>query len=137
MQTDKTNENTDMATFLGYEEVKLSRPVNGKTSVKVKCLPVRKLAEYAALFDIEPELIGLATELSAEEIDMLSAEDSGRIFEKIHELNFDPFSAWLKRKAAAARMKARAYGIDLPETTPQNSGGNSANSPDGLPQTRE
>lgn len=130
------NDATDMATFLGYEEVKLSRPVNGKTSVKVKCLPVRKLAEYAALFDIEPELIGLATELSAEEIDMLSAEDSGRIFEKIHELNFGPFSAWLKRKVAAARMKARAYGIDLPETTPQNSGGNSANSPDGLPQTR-
>ena len=65
------NDATDMATFLGYEEVKLSRPVNGKTSVKVKCLPVRKLAEYAALFDIEPELIGLATELSAEEIDML------------------------------------------------------------------
>lgn len=130
------NDATDMATFLGYEEVKLSRPVNGKTSVKVKCLPVRKLAEYAALFDIEPELIGLATELSAEEIDMLSAEDSGRIFEKIHELNFDPFSAWLKRKVAAARMKARAYGIDLPETTPQNSGGNSASLSDGLLQTR-
>lgn len=130
------NDATDMATFLGYEEVKLSRPVNGKTSVKVKCLPVRKLAEYAALFDIEPELIGLATELSAEEIDMLSAEDSGRIFEKIHELNFDPFSAWLKRKVAAARMKARAYGIDLPKTTPQNSGGNSASLSDGLPQTQ-
>lgn len=130
------NDATDMATFLGYEEVKLSRPVNGKTSVKVKCLPVRKLAEYAALFDIEPELIGLATELSAEEIDMLSAEDSGRIFEKVHELNFDPFSAWLKRKVGAARMKARAYGIDLPETTPQNSGGNSASLSDGLPQTQ-
>ncbi len=130
------NDATDMATFIGYEEVKLSRPVNGKTSVKVKCLPVRKLAEYAALFDIEPELIGLATELSAEEIDMLSAEDSGRIFEKVHELNFGPFSAWLKRKVGAARMKARAYGIDLPKTTPQNSGGNSATSPDGLPQTR-
>lgn len=136
MQTDHTNENAHMATFLGYEEVKLSRPVNGKTSVKVKCLPVRKLAEYAALFDIEPELIGLATELSAEEIDMLSAEDSGRIFEKVHELNFDPFSAWLKRKVGAARMKARAYGIDLPETTPQNSGGNSASLSDGLPQTQ-
>lgn len=130
------NDATDMATFLGYEEVKLSRPVNGKTSVKVKCLPVRKLAEYAALFDIEPELIGLATELSAEEIDMLSAEDSGRIFEKVHELNFDPFSAWLKRKVGAARMKARAYGIDLPETTPQNSGGNSASLSDGLPKTQ-
>lgn len=130
------NDATDMATFLGYEEVKLSRPVNGKTSVKVKCLPVRKLAEYAALFDIEPELIGLATELSAEEIDMLSAEDSGRIFEKVHELNFDPFSAWLKRKVGAARMKARAYGIDLPNRTPEAAGGNSADSPDGLQQTQ-
>ncbi len=133
MQTDKTN---DMATFLGYEEVALSRPVNGKTSVKVKCLPVRKLAEYAALFDIEPELIGLATDLIAEEIDMLSAEDSGRIFEKVHELNFDPFSAWLKRKVGAARMKARAYGIDLPNRTPEAVGGNSANSPHGFAQTR-
>lgn len=130
------NDATDMATFLGYEEVKLSRPVNGKTSVKVKCLPVRKLAEYAALFTIEPELIELATELSAEEVDMLSTEDSGRIFEKVHELNFDPFSAWLKRKVGAARMKARAYGIDLPKTTPEAAGGNSASLSDGLPQTQ-
>ena len=130
------NDATDMATFLGYEEVELSKLLNGKKSVKVKCLPVRKLAEYAALFTIEPELIELATELSAEEVDMLSTEDSGRIFEKVHELNFDPFSAWLKRKVGAARMKARAYGIDLPETTPQNSGGNSASLSDGLPQTR-
>lgn len=129
------SEATDMATFLGYEEVSLSRAVNGKTSVRVKCLPVRKLAEYAALFDIEPELIGLATDLTEEEIDMLSPEDSGRIFEKVHELNFDPFSAWLKRKVGAAHMKAQAYGIDLPKTTRQNAGGSSANSQDGSPQT--
>ena len=125
------NDATDMATFLGYEEVELSRPVNGRKSVKVKCLPVRKLAEYAALFTIEPELIELATELTAEEVDMLSTEDSGRIFEKVHELNFDPFSAWLKRKVGAARLKARAYGIDLPNRTPEAAGGNSADSPDG------
>lgn len=130
------NDATDMATFLGYEEVELSKPLNGKKSVKVKCLPVRKLAEYAALFTIEPELIELATELSAEEVDMLSTEDSGKIFEKVHELNFDPFSAWLKRKVGAARMKARAYGIDLPNRTPEAAGGNSADSPDGLQQTR-
>ena len=130
------SEATDMATFLGYEEVSLSRAVNGKTSVKVKCLPVRKLAEYAALFDIEPELIGLATDLTEEEIDMLSPDDSGRLFEKVHELNFDPFSAWLARKVEAARMKAHAYGIDLPKTTQQNGGGNSASLQDGSPQTR-
>lgn len=130
------SEATDMATFLGYEEVSLSRAVNGKTSVRVKCLPVRKLAEYAALFDIEPELIGLATDLSAEEVDMLSPDDSGRLFEKVHELNFDPFSAWLARKVEAARMKAQAYGADLPKTTRQNGGGNSASSQDGSPQTR-
>lgn len=121
------NDATDMATFLGYEEVKLSRPVNGKKSVKVKCLPVRKLAEYAALFTIEPELIELATELSAEEVDMLSTEDSGKIFEKVHELNFDPFSAWLKRKGKAVRMKAQAYGIALPEEA-KTDGETSANS---------
>lgn len=123
------SEATDMATFLGYEEVSLSRAVNGKTSVRVKCLPVRKLAEYAALFDIEPELIGLATDLSAEEIDMLSSEDSGRIFEKVHELNFDPFSAWLARKTKATKMIAQAYGVSLPK---EDNGKDSANSQDGL-----
>ena len=61
----------NMAVLLGYEEVELTREVNGKKSVKVKCLPVRKLAEYAALFTLEPELIGLCTDLSPEEIDML------------------------------------------------------------------
>ena len=130
------NDATDMATFLGYEEVELSRPVNGRKSVKVKCLPVRKLAEYAALFTIEPELIELATELTAEEVDMLSTEDSGRIFEKVHELNFDPFSAWLRRKEKAAEMQAQAYGIALPKDGQATDGGNSADSPDGLQQTR-
>ena len=128
------NDATDMATFLGYEEVELSKPLNGKKSVKVKCLPVRKLAEYAALFTIEPELIELATELSAEEVDMLSAEDSGKIFEKVHELNFDPFSAWLRRKGKAAEMQAQAYGIALPKDGQPTDGGKSASSPDGLPQ---
>lgn len=123
------SEATDMATFLGYEEVSLSRSVNGRKSVKVKCLPVRKLAEYAALFGIEPELIGLATDLSAEEIDMLSPEDSGRIFEKVHELNFDPFSAWLARKTKATKMIAQAYGASLPK---EDNGKDSANSQDGL-----
>lgn len=127
------SEATDMATFLGYEEVKLSREVNGRKSVKVKCLPVRKLAEYAALFDIEPELIGLATDLSAEEVDMLSPDDSGRLFEKVHELNFDPFSAWLQRKTKAVRMKARIYGASLPKQSADN-GERPADSPAGLSQ---
>lgn len=104
-----------MATFLGYEEVELSRPVNGKKKVKVKCLPVRKLAEYAALISLEPEIIELCTELTPEEVDMLSADDSGKLFDKAHELNFNPFSEWLKRKGKAVRMKAQAYGIALPE----------------------
>lgn len=126
----------NMATFLGYEEVELSRPVNGKKSVKVKCLPVRKLAEYAALFTIEPELIELATELSAEEVDMLSTEDSGRLFEKVHELNFAPFSAWLKRKTAASKLQAQAYGGSLPVKKQPTRGEEPASSPDGLPQTQ-
>ena len=41
----------DMATFLGYEDVPLSRPIGDRKSVKVKCLPVRAFAEYAAMFD--------------------------------------------------------------------------------------
>ena len=53
-----TNPNAaDMATFLGYEDVPLSRPVGDRKSVKVKCLPVRAFAEYAALFALESELV--------------------------------------------------------------------------------
>lgn len=123
-------ENLNKAAFLGGEEVELSREINGKKSVKVKCLPVRKLCEYAALIDNEPELIELATELTAEEVDMLSVEDSGKLFRKVHELNFNPFSEWLKRKAEALKLKAKAYGI-------KNNGEPSATSSDGFAQTAE
>lgn len=129
METEATNY---MTTFLGFEEVELSRPVNGKKKVKVKCLPVRKLAEYAALFDIEPELVELCTDLTAEEVDMLSPEDSGRIFEKTHELNFNPFSAWLQRKTKALRMKSQIYGASLPKQQSADSGEEPAGSPAGL-----
>ena len=123
-------ENLNKAAFLGGEDVELSREINGKKSVKVKCLPVRKLCEYAALIDNEPELIELATELTAEEVDMLSVEDSGNLFRKVHELNFNPFSEWLKRKAEALKLKAKAYGI-------KNNGEPSATSSDGCAQTAE
>ena len=123
-------ENLNKAAFLGGEDVELSREINGKKSVKVKCLPVRKLCEYAALIDNEPELIELATELTAEEVDMLSVEDSGRLFRKVHELNFNPFSEWLKRKAEALKLKAKAYGI-------KNNVEPSATSSDGFAQTAE
>ena len=105
----------DMATFLGYEEIKLTRPIGDRKSVKVKCLPVRMFAEYAALFAIESELVGLATDLTREEVDMLLPEDSGRIFEKVHELNRVPFTGWLRRKAAATRMQAQILGASLPK----------------------
>jgi len=114
-----------MATFLGYEEVEISREIKGKKSVKVKCLPVRQLAEYAALIDVESELVGLCTDLTPEQVDQLSAEDSGKIFEKAHELNFKPFSAWVKRKVKAQRLKAQAYGIDLPKNENEASGNSS------------
>ena len=112
----------NMAVLLGYEEVELTREVNGKKSVKVKCLPVRKLAEYAALFTLEPELIGLCTDLSPEEIDMLLADDSGKLFNKAHDLNSGPFSAWLMRKAEAAKLQAQIYGISLPANKSKTSG---------------
>lgn len=100
---------------MGYGEVPLSRPVNDKKSVRVKCLPVRAFAEYAALFALESELVEFATELSREEVDMLSPEDSGRIFEKVHELNRVPFSGWLRRKAAATKLQAQILGASLPD----------------------
>ena len=114
------------ATFLGHETVEISTEINGKKSVDVKCLPVRKLAEYASLIDIEAELIALATDLTPEQIDTLTPDDSGKIFDKIHELNFEPFLAWLKRKVAANRLKAQAFGVDLPKNTNENNGSLSA-----------
>ena len=116
--------------------MELSKPLNGKKSVKVKCLPVRKLDEFRFYRKKRRVFRELATELSAEEVDMLSTEDSGRIFEKVHELNFDPFSAWLKRKGKAAEMQAQAYGVALPKDGQPTDGGKSASSPDGLPQTQ-
>ena len=110
----------DMATFLGYEEIKLTRPIGEKKTVKVKCLPVRMFAEYAALFAVESELVGLATDLTREEVDMLLPDDSGRIFEKVHELNRVPFTGWLRRKAAATRMQAQILGASLPDKTAEN-----------------
>ncbi len=104
----------DYATLLGGEKVQLSRAIGEKKEVFVKCLPVRLFPEYASVIDMEVPLIELATDLTPAEIDGLEPEDSGVIFDKIHELNFNPFSAWLKRKATATRMKAQAHGVDLP-----------------------
>lgn len=115
------------ATFLGYESVEISTEINGKKSVDVKCLPVRKFAEYASLIDIEVELIALATDLTPDQIDTLTPDDSGKIFDKIHELNFEPFSAWLKRKVSATKLKAQAFGVDLPKNESRTSGETSAN----------
>ena len=112
----------NLTTLLGYEELTLIRPVKERKTVKVKCLPIRKLPEYAALFNIEVELIALCTELTPEEVDMLHPDDSGKIFNKIHDLNYGPFSAWLKRKADAAKLEAQIYGLDLPKSKSQNNG---------------
>lgn len=122
----------NVATFLGYEEIELQREINGKKTVQVKCLPVRKFAEYAALFTIEPEIVGLCTDLTPAEVDMLLAEDSGKIFEKAHELNFAPFSAWLARKTKATKMIAQAYGASLPQKESNPKGEDSASSQLGL-----
>lgn len=113
----------DMATFLGYEEVPLTRPIGEKKTVRVKCLPVRMFAEYAAMFAIESELVGLATDLTREEVDMLLPDDSGKIFEKVHELNRVPFTGWLRRKAAATRMQAQILGASLPDKTTEEATG--------------
>lgn len=122
-QTTTSQTARDMATFLGYEEIKLTRPIGEKKTVKVKCLPVRMFAEYAALFAIESELVGLATDLSRDEVDMLLPDDSGKIFEKVHELNRVPFTGWLRRKAAATRMQARILGASLPDKTAEKTTG--------------
>ena len=105
----------DMATFLGYEDVPLSRPIGDRKTVKVKCLPVRAFAEYAALFALASELVELATYLSRDEVDMLLPDDSGRIFEKVHELNRVAFTGWLRRKAAATKLQAQILGASLPK----------------------
>lgn len=105
----------DMATFLGYEEVPLTRPIGDKKTVKVKCLPVRRFAEYAALIEDEPTLVEMFTGLASEEVDALAVDDFVAILRKGHGLNFVPFSDWLKRKVEAKKMIAQAYGIALPK----------------------
>lgn len=109
-----------MKTFLGYEEVQLTYAINGSDIVKVKCLPVRKLAEYAANFDKEPELIELCTDLTADDIDKLAPEDSGILFRKAHDLNFVPFSEWAQRLLEARKQKLQVL--------QQNSGSDSISS---------
>ncbi len=111
-----TETTSDFATLLGGEKVQLSRAIGEKKEAFVKCLPVRLFPEYAKLIDKEFLLIELATDLSFAEIDGLTPDDSGVIFNKIHELNFNPFSDWLKRKVEAKKLQAQAYGIDLPKT---------------------
>ena len=78
------------------------------------------------MIDIEAELIALATDLTPEQIDTLTPDDSGKIFDNIHEVNFEPFSAWLKRKVSATKLKAQAFGIDLPKNESRTSGETSA-----------
>ena len=106
------NELQDMATFLGFSTVELSKEINGKKSVDVRCLPVRKLPEYAALIEDEPQLVALFTGLSDAEVDALPMADFVKILEKGHGLNFGPFSEWLKRKVEARKKKAIAFGAD-------------------------
>ena len=125
----------NMAILLGYETVEVSRKINGKKSVDVRCLPVRKLCEYAALIEDEPALVELFTGMTPQQVDELSEPDFVAIVEKGHELNFTPFTAWLRRKVEARKMKAHAFGIDLPTNEPQTDGESSAGMSDGLPQT--
>jgi len=133
MTMDEDSKN--MAILLGYETVEVSRKINGKKSVDVRCLPVRKLCEYAALIEDEPALVELFTGMTPQQVDELSEPDFVAIVEKGHELNFTPFTAWLRRKVEARKMKAHAFGIDLPTNEPQTDGESSAGMSDGLPQT--
>ena len=111
----------DMATFLGYETVALTKPVGDKKAVKVKCLPVRAFAEYAALIEDESALVEMFTGLTPDEVDALAINDFVAILKKGHGLNFVPFSDWLKRKVEAKKMIAQAYGIRLPNESPAGS----------------
>ena len=116
------DDKNDMATFLGYETVALTKPVGEKNAVKVKCLPVRAFAEYAALIEDESALVEMFTGLTPDEVDALAIDDFVAILKKGHGLNFVPFSDWLKRKVEAKKMIAQAYGIRLPNESPTGSG---------------
>lgn len=116
------DDKNDMATFLGYETVALTKPVGEKNAVKVKCLPVRAFAEYAALIEDESALVEMFTGLTSDEVDALAIDDFVAILKKGHGLNFVPFSDWLKRKVEAKKMIAQAYGIRLPNESPAENG---------------
>lgn len=116
------DDKNDMATFLGYETVALTKPVGEKNAVRVKCLPVRAFAEYAALIEDESALVEMFTGLTPDEVDALAINDFVAILKKGHGLNFVPFSDWLKRKVEAKKMIAQAYGIRLPNESTTGSG---------------
>lgn len=116
----------DMVALLGYETVNLRRPVGERKSVNVRLLPVRLLPQYAAVFSVETEIVLLCTDLSADEADKLLPEDSGKIFNTAHDINFAPFSEWLGRKEKALKMQALAYNVNLPTQTSKPAGQDSA-----------
>lgn len=116
------DDKNDMATFLGYETVALTKPVGEKNAVKVKCLPVRAFAEYAAFIEDESALVEMFTGLTPDEVDALAIDDFVAILKKGHGLNFVPFSDWLKRKVEAKKMIAQAYGIRLQNESPAENG---------------
>lgn len=120
---DKTKEEkenlNEVAAFLGYIDYTLKRPIGDKKSVKIKCLPVRMYAEYAAAIEDEPALVEMFTGLSQKEIDSLYVDDFVNILKEGHGLNYLPFSDWLKRKLQAKKMKAKAYGVEIDSDSTQ------------------
>ena len=121
-ETAEAQEERKMAALLGYAEVGLSKPVGGKKSVRVKCLPVRMFAEYAALIEDEPALVEIFTGLTPQQVDELAVDDFVNILRKGHGLNFVPFSDWLKRKVEARKMTVQAYNqTEAKPATPKKS----------------
>lgn len=121
-----TTEEKDLAVFNGFATLVLRRQVGDVKEVKVKCLPIRKFAEYASLIEDESALVEIFTGLSADEVDALHRDDFVKIIELGHALNFEAFTDWLKRKVSAKKMIASAFGVSLPKTDGNQAGESSA-----------
>ncbi|MBR6389014.1 MAG: hypothetical protein IKS15_02705 [Opitutales bacterium] len=82
-----------------YENLQLS---DGRI-VAVRKLPVRRFADLAMNVENEARAAEIFTDLAPAEIDELPYEDFVAILKLGEKLNYEEFTAWLKRKVERAK----------------------------------
>lgn len=71
--------------------------------IEVKKLPIRKFADLAFFLENEAKVVELFTDLTPDEVDALPYTDFVKILKLGEKLNYEEFSAWLKRKVERSK----------------------------------